>query len=62
MPIITILLVLIVVGVILYLVNAYVPMDQKIKTVLNVVVLLVVLVWLLQVFGLVGTTHSLRLK
>jgi hypothetical protein len=51
MPILTILIVLIVAGVILYLVNNYIPMDGKIKNILNVVVVLVVIGWLLKVFG-----------
>jgi hypothetical protein len=51
MPILTILIVLIVAGVILYVVNNYIPMDGKIKSILNVVVVLVVIVWLLKIFG-----------
>ena len=51
MPVLTILIVLIVAGVILYLVNNYIPMDGKIKNILNVVVVLVVIVWLLKIFG-----------
>jgi hypothetical protein len=52
MPILTILIVLVVVGVILWLVNAYIPMDRKIKIILNVVVTILVIVWLLKVFGI----------
>lgn len=44
--------VLIVVGVLLWLVNTYVPMDGKIKQILNAVVVIVVVLWLLSVFGL----------
>jgi hypothetical protein len=51
MPILTILIVLIVAGIILYVVNNYIPMDSKIKSILNVVVVLVVIGWLLKVFG-----------
>jgi hypothetical protein len=52
MTLIGIVLVLIVVGVGLYLINAYIPMDQKIKTILNIVVVIVVVIWLLGIFGL----------
>lgn len=52
MSLLTILLVLIVAGILLYVVNAYIPMDGKIKNILNIVVVLVVIVWLLKVFGL----------
>ncbi|HZY24450.1 MAG TPA: Thivi_2564 family membrane protein [Bacteroidales bacterium] len=51
MPLLTILIVLIVAGVLLWLVNNYIPMDHKIKNILNAVVVVVVIVWLLKVFG-----------
>ncbi|MCX6262867.1 MAG: hypothetical protein NTY95_18860 [Bacteroidia bacterium] len=51
MPVLTILIVLIVVGVILYIINNYIPMDGKIKNILNAVVVLVVIGWLLKIFG-----------
>ncbi len=51
---ITVVITLIVVGVLLYLVNAYVPMDAKIKNILNVVVVICVILWLLQLFGVFG--------
>jgi hypothetical protein len=54
MTLVDIILVLIVVGLIMWLVNTYVPMAGGIKSLLNVVVFVVVLVWVLQVFGLVG--------
>ncbi len=47
-----IILVLIVVGVLLWLVNNYIPMDGKIKSILNAVVVILVILWLLQAFGL----------
>lgn len=55
MPILHILLVLIVVGVALYLVHAVIPLDPKIRTIIDVAVILCVLVWLFQVCGLVDT-------
>ena len=54
MTLVDIVLVLIVVGLILWLVNTYVPMAGGIKSLLNVVVFVVVRFWVLQVFGLVG--------
>lgn len=50
MPILSLLVVLIIVGVLLYLVNSLIPMDGKIKTIINVVVVLLVLLWLLNIF------------
>ena len=52
MPIINLILILVVIGVLLYLINTYVPMDGKIKNILNVVVVICVIVWLCNVFGL----------
>jgi hypothetical protein len=54
MPILNVLIILIVVGVLLWLVNSYIPMDGKIKSILNVVAVLLVLVWLLKVFGIIA--------
>ena len=52
MSLLTVLLVLIVVGVLLWLVNTYIPMDGTIKKIFNIVVIIVVIIWLLKVFGL----------
>jgi len=52
MPLLTVLIVLIIAGVVLWLINRYIPMERTIKTILNVVVVIVVTVWLLKVFGL----------
>lgn len=52
MSIITLLVLLILIGVGLYLVNTLLPMDAKIKMIINIVVILVVILWLLNVFGL----------
>jgi hypothetical protein len=60
MPLISLVVVLIVVGVLLWLVNTYIPMDGKIKSILNAVVVIAVVIWLLQVFGLIGSLGSIR--
>jgi len=52
MPLLTILLVIIAAGVILWVVNSYIPMQGTLKRILNIVVVVVVIVWLLKVFGL----------
>jgi hypothetical protein len=62
MPLVHIVLVLIVVGVLLWLVNRYIPMDAKIKSLLNIVVMIVLVIWLLQAFGVLGSISQLRLK
>ena len=60
MPLISLVVVLIVVGVLLWLVNTYIPMDSKIKSILNAVVVIAVVIWLLQVFGLLGSLQNIR--
>ena len=60
MPLITVVVVLVVVGVLLYLINAYIPMAGSIKTILNAVVVIVVVLWLLSVFGLMGEISNIR--
>lgn len=54
MPLINLIVILIVVGVILYLINNYLPMDGKIKSILNIVVVIAVILWLLRSFGMLG--------
>jgi hypothetical protein len=60
MPLISLVVTLIVIGVLLWLVNSYIPMDGKIKKILNVVVVICVAVWLLSVFGVIGHTGGIR--
>ena len=59
MDIIQILVVLIVVGVVLWLVQTYIPMAQPIKTIITVVVVLFLCLWLLQLFGIFGARITL---
>jgi hypothetical protein len=60
MPLVQVLLTLIVVGVLLWLVNRFIPMQSSIKSILNGVVVIVVVLWLLQVFGLLTSLQNLR--
>ncbi len=60
MPLTTLIITLMVVGVLLWLVNSYIPMDGKIKQILNVVVVICVVVWLLSAFGVIGHTGDIR--
>ncbi len=62
MDLLQVVIVLIVVGVLLWLVNNYLPMDGKIKSILNGVVVIVVVLWLLQAFGLLGSLSSIKIR
>ncbi len=61
MPLLTILLVIIVVGVLLWLVNTFLPMDYNIKKILNVVVIIILIVWLLKVFGIFSSLMDIHI-
>ena len=61
MPLLNVVVILIVIGVGLYLINRYIPMASSIKSILNVVVVVVVCVWLLQAVGLWGDVRNFRL-
>jgi predicted membrane protein len=61
MSLMSVVLVLIIVGVLLWLVNKYIPMDGKIKTILNIVVVVAVVLWLLYGFGVLGRPGGVRL-
>lgn len=62
MSLIGLVLTLVVVGVLLWLLNNYVPMDPKIRTIINIVVVVVVVIWLLQAFGVLGSLRDLRIR
>ena len=62
MPLIQIVIVLIVVGVILGLINRYIPMAGSIKSILNGVVVICVILWLLQIFGVIGSINSIKVR
>lgn len=62
MGLITIVVVLVIVGVIMWLINTYIPMASPIKTILNIVVVLAVIIWLLSAFGLISGLPNMNLK
>ena len=54
MSLLNIVLILIIVGVLLWLINRFIPMDYKIKMILNIVVVIAVIIWLIKGSGLLG--------
>jgi hypothetical protein len=60
MPLLQVVMVLIVVGVLLWLVNRYIPMQGTIKGILNAVVVIATVVWLLNLFGLLHSLSRIR--
>ena len=60
MSLINMIVTLVVVGVALWAINTYLPMDRKIKSILNVVVVILVIVWMLRGFGLLGDLGAIQ--
>jgi hypothetical protein len=60
MSLVNLIVTLVVVGVALWAINTYLPMDRKIKSILNVVVVILVILWLLRGFGLLGDLGSIQ--
>jgi len=60
MPIVHVIVVLVVVGVILWLINSFIPMARTIKAILNAVVIIAVVLWLLKVFGVLSYLSRIR--
>jgi len=61
MPILTIIVVIVVVGILLWAINAYVPMQSGVKKLLNVVVIIALIIWLLKVSGALHYLSNLKL-
>ena len=61
MSLIQLLIVLVVIGVILWLINRYIPMQDSIRKILNVVVVIIVILWLLSAFGILGSHMGMRI-
>ncbi|MGR3825392.1 MAG: Thivi_2564 family membrane protein [Salipiger marinus] len=60
MSLVNLVVTLVLVGVGLWVINTYVPMDRKIRQILNVVVVIFVIIWLLYGFGLTGNMGAMR--
>lgn len=60
MSLVSLVITLIVVGALLWLINAYIPMDGKIKLILNMTVAVVVVLWILNTMGLIDSLRGIR--
>ncbi len=59
MSLVSLVCLLIVIGVLLWLINTYLPMSGKIRNLINALLVIAVIVWLLRVFGIMGSLGSL---
>ena len=62
MSLINLIVILIIVGVLLWLLNEFIPMDKTIKKIINAIVIIVVVIWLLQQFGLLGSLQQIQIR
>jgi len=62
MSLLTIVVVIVVVGILLWAVNSFIPMDPKIRSILNVVVVIALVLWLLRAFGIIGWLGGVRVQ
>ncbi len=60
MPLISLVITLIVIGVLLWLINTYIPMDAQIKKILNIVVVIAVVLWILTLFLPLGSMNTIH--
>lgn len=61
MSLVTILLILLVIGVVLYIINKYIPMDENIKSLFNIVVIIFVVIWILKATGVLSILTGIHL-
>ena len=61
MPILTVIIVILVVGVLLWLINSYIPMQRTIKKILNAVIVIILVIWLLKVFGVLSSLQGITI-
>lgn len=61
MPLLTLIIVIAVVGVILWLITTYIPMQPTVKRILVAVVIFILVIWLLQVFGILDHLNRVRI-
>jgi len=60
MPLVTVILTLIVVGVLLWLINTYIPMQAAIKSIINIIVVVAVVLWVLYGFGIITNSGEIK--
>ena len=61
MSLFTIIIVVVVVGIVLFLINRFIPMDAKIKQILNWVVIIILIIWLLNAFGVLNYLKGIHI-
>lgn len=61
MLLLNLIIILVAIGVIMWLINTYIPMSETIKKILNVVVIIAIIIWLLGIFGIIGSLGAITI-
>lgn len=61
MSLISLIITIVVVGLLLWAINSFIPMESRVKSILNVVVIIVLVLWLLQSFGIIGSLGNVHI-
>jgi hypothetical protein len=61
MTLVNLIIILVVIGLVMWLINTYIPMAAGIKSLINIVVFVVVLIWVLRIFGLVTSIPGVHI-
>jgi hypothetical protein len=61
MPLLNVVVTLIIIGVLLWLINTYIPMQSTIKSIINIVVVIAVVLWLLYGFGIISNSGDIKI-
>lgn len=61
MSLLNLIITIVVVGLLLWLINRYIPMEGRIKQILNVVVIIALVLWLLNAFGVLSGLSTIRI-
>jgi predicted membrane protein len=60
MSLLSVVIAVVIVGVLLWAINNFIPMDGKVKSILNAIIIIALVIWLLQVFGIIGALGGVR--
>mgnify|MGYP001582446877 CR=1 FL=1 len=61
MNLLSVIIVLVIIGILMYLINAFIPMDSSIKRILNVVVIVFLVIWMMTAFGLMEPLSTIKI-
>jgi predicted membrane protein len=61
MSLLSVIVAIVIVGIVLWIINQFIPMEARVKQILNIVVILILLIWVLQGFGFFGYLRGIKI-